>query len=62
MEEAGRVNLYLLAWWRAPVFIATLSEADGSEVRTDQLDRLRYADEGDYLVIGSRVWGIVRRR
>jgi hypothetical protein len=32
VEEPGVVNLYLLAQGQAPVFIATLSEADGSEV------------------------------
>ena len=32
VEEPGVVNLYLLAHGAAPVFIASLSEADGSEV------------------------------
>ena len=33
VEEPGVVNLYLLAQGRAPVFIASLSEADGTEVQ-----------------------------
>jgi hypothetical protein len=33
VEEPGVVNLYLLAHGAAPVFIASLSEADGSEVQ-----------------------------
>ena len=33
VEEPGLVNLYLLAHGAAPVFIASLSEADGSQVQ-----------------------------
>ena len=62
VEEGGAVNLYLLVHGQeAPVFIATLSEADGNEVATIQLDSFAWSGGGFIMVIGSLVWVIVRR-